>query len=302
MKPGYDLIGDIHGQFDLLAASLRALGYEKRGSAFRHPEGRQAVFVGDLVDRGPAQEDVLATVRSMIEAGSARAVMGNHEWNAIGYLNGWRLRNEKNTSQHRAFLDQIGCDSPKHKAWVDWLKTLPPFLELDGARVCHAWWSDADIARLRAVCRADGALTEDFLQASCIKGSEARGAMEAVLCGLETTLPDGVKFTCHSGKKRSEVRLRWWAPEADTYRKSAIVPDDDVHRIPDTPLPDHLRLPRPSVPTFVGHYWASGVPQVQNDKVAVLDFGAAAGGPLVAYRWDGETELSSHKLVAVGGR
>ena len=81
------------------------LGYrpDERGGAFRHPE-RQAIFVGDLIDRGPEQLRVLATVKAMVDAGSAQIVMGNHEFNAVAYAtehpvgSGCYLRphNEKN--------------------------------------------------------------------------------------------------------------------------------------------------------------------------------------------------------------
>lgn len=53
-------------------------------ACFRHPE-RQMIFVGDFIDRGPQQREVLRIARSMCDAGAARAVMGNHEFNAIGW-------------------------------------------------------------------------------------------------------------------------------------------------------------------------------------------------------------------------
>ena len=51
---GYDIIGDIHGHADKLEAMLRTLGYRRTAGAWRHPD-RQAIFVGDFVDRGPAR-------------------------------------------------------------------------------------------------------------------------------------------------------------------------------------------------------------------------------------------------------
>ena len=72
----YDIIGDIHGHADALKALLSDLGYRERDSAWRHPD-RQAIFVGDFIDRGPKQIETVATVRAMVDAGSAQAVMGN---------------------------------------------------------------------------------------------------------------------------------------------------------------------------------------------------------------------------------
>ncbi|MEG0186401.1 MAG: metallophosphoesterase, partial [Stenotrophomonas sp.] len=78
----HDIIGDIHGQAGKLKALLKHLGYRERMGAWRHPE-RSARFVGDLIDRGPGQLETLDIVRRMIDAGSAEAILGNHEFNAI---------------------------------------------------------------------------------------------------------------------------------------------------------------------------------------------------------------------------
>ena len=80
----YDIIGDIHGQAGKLEALLRTLGYRDTAGAWRHPE-RQAIFVGDFIDRGPAQVRSVHIVRRMVDAGAALAVMGNHELNAIAW-------------------------------------------------------------------------------------------------------------------------------------------------------------------------------------------------------------------------
>src|SRR3984885_11359032 len=81
---GYDLVGDIHGHADALHRLLCALDYAEVEGVFRHPE-RQMIFVGDFIDRGPQQREVLRIARSMCDSGAARAVMGNHEFNAIGW-------------------------------------------------------------------------------------------------------------------------------------------------------------------------------------------------------------------------
>ena len=80
----YDIIGDIHGRLDKLDALLRRLGYRERHGAWRHPD-RTAVFVGDLIDRGPHQVATVDRVRRMVDAGAALCVMGNHEFNAIAW-------------------------------------------------------------------------------------------------------------------------------------------------------------------------------------------------------------------------
>ena len=67
---GYDIIGDVHGCVDKLEGLLKRLGYEKRDRVYLHSE-RQAIFVGDLIDRGDQQIETLQLVRAMIEAKSA---------------------------------------------------------------------------------------------------------------------------------------------------------------------------------------------------------------------------------------
>lgn len=78
----YDIIGDVHGHDAALTGLLQKMGYREQDLVWRHPE-RTAIFVGDFIDRGPGQLETLRIVRSMVDAGSALAVMGNHEFNAI---------------------------------------------------------------------------------------------------------------------------------------------------------------------------------------------------------------------------
>jgi hypothetical protein len=264
-----------------------------------------AVFVGDLVDRGPGQVEVLEIVRRMEAAGSARVVMGNHELNAIGFATrsddgaGWlRAHSDRNVAQHRAFLDQVGWDSPRHREAIAWFRTLPVALDLGGIRVCHAWWDDARVAAATRAHDADAGLAEEFLRASFRRGEAAHEALDGLTKGLEVELPSGHAFDDHGGVRRTAVRVRWWDDTATTFRASALVPDEQRNRVPDVRLPDDVPIGNPSpVPVFVGHYWLSGVPGPQNENTAVLDYGAGLDGPLVAYRWDGEQELDAGRFV-----
>ena len=132
----FDIIGDIHGHAEALRALLKDMGYREHAGAWRHAD-RQAVFVGDLIDRGPGQVETVEIVRRMVDAGSATAVMGNHELNAIA----WYLPDPKNPSeflrphhspkygdknrrQHAAFLEEVE-GTQKHKEIIDWFLTCP---------------------------------------------------------------------------------------------------------------------------------------------------------------------------------
>src|SRR6266545_1172932 len=94
----FDIIGDVHGCGDELEQLLAQLGYqwserppERSGlfrRVYRHPEGRKAIFVGDLVDRGPRILDTYQLVRHMVEASSALCVPGNHEAKLVRKLRG----------------------------------------------------------------------------------------------------------------------------------------------------------------------------------------------------------------------
>jgi hypothetical protein len=80
----YDIIGDIHGYATQLHWLLRKLEYSEESGAYRHPD-RKVIFLGDFIDRGPEIRETLRVVRAMVDSGSALAVMGNHEFNALAY-------------------------------------------------------------------------------------------------------------------------------------------------------------------------------------------------------------------------
>src|SRR5215475_12787232 len=135
MNSMYDLIGDIHGHADELIHLLEKLGYRKTNGSYHHSE-RKVIFVGDFIDRGPKIRQVLETVRPMIDEGSALAVMGNHELNALAYHTEdkdspgeyLRRRSPKNEKQHRATLEQL--TAMELRFYLDWFRTLPMWLDL----------------------------------------------------------------------------------------------------------------------------------------------------------------------------
>jgi hypothetical protein len=304
----YDVIGDIHGQFGKLEKLLSQLGYTRKGKTWGSPGGeRQAVFVGDLIDRGPEQVACVDAVRRMIDAGHARCVMGNHEFNAIAYAtprtgcDGEYLRpNEgKNRKQHAQFLQQVGEGSALHRELVDWFRTLPPALDLGPIRVVHAWWNDEYVSAVldRLVGRP---LDDEFLQAACTRGSPEWQAMEGLTKGMEIPLPAGSSFRDKDEHERHEIRGRWWLDSARTYRDYAVVPADQRDRIPAHPLPVHVPLkPIQGTPVFVGHYSMEGTPSLEVSKFGCVDYSEADGRPLVGYRWQGESELDGAHFVAV---
>jgi Calcineurin-like phosphoesterase len=303
----FDVIGDLHGEAGKLVALLSRLGYSQSGGAWRH-SGRRAIFVGDLIDRGPQQLKTVSIVRAMVDAGSAQCILGNHEFNAIAWVtedpkgSGHFLRDHDkagNREQHQAFLDAVE-DSPLQKDITDWFRTLPLWLDLGGLRVVHACWHEDSMSVLRPVLGPQQTLTDDAVLWGSRSGNPVFEALEVVCKGPEVRLPDGVTFDDKGGKIRHEVRVRWWQDDLSTYRKAAIGPAGDMAMIPDLPLPASWRAhPYSGPPVLFGHYWFTGTPAVISPRFACLDFSVARGGPLVAYRWDGEAELSSDKMVWV---
>jgi protein phosphatase len=108
----FDIIGDIHGCYVELATLLVKLGYtlEETGAAVmcQHPEGRKAVFLGDLVDRGPQIAEVLRLVMSMVQSGHALCVPGNHETKLLRKLRG---KNVKLSHGLQETVDQLAATS-----------------------------------------------------------------------------------------------------------------------------------------------------------------------------------------------
>jgi hypothetical protein len=303
----FDVIGDIHGEFDKLTSLLGVLGYSESAGIRRHPQ-RTAVFVGDLIDRGPQQLETVGLVRKMVEAGAARCILGNHEFNAIAWVTpdpdrpGHFLRDHHkrgNRVQHEAFLDVVE-GTPRQKEITDWFRTLPLWLDLGGLRVVHACWHEESMGVLRPLLGRDQTLTDDAILLGSRNGHPVFEALEVVCKGPEVPLPEGVSFSDKGGKVRHEVRVRWWQEDLSTYRKAAIGPPGDMEMIPDVPLPEEWKgHPYSGPPVLFGHYWFTGTPSVISPRFACLDYSVAKGGPLVAYRWDGETELSSDKLAWV---
>ena len=107
----FDIIGDIHGCHTELVELLGILGYEvdADGTSGRHPSGRRALFLGDLVDRGPATPAVLRLVMGMVDEGSALCIPGNHEVKLLRALNGRKVTPSHGLAES---LEQLAAEPP----------------------------------------------------------------------------------------------------------------------------------------------------------------------------------------------
>jgi protein phosphatase len=132
----FDVIGDVHGCRDELILLLERLGYAVAGEpaaagapVYRHPAGRKAVFLGDLVDRGPDTPGVLRTVMAMVEAGTALCVPGNHDTKLMRKLRG---RNVQVTHGLAESLAQLEREPDAFRQEVaEWIDDLVSHYVLD---------------------------------------------------------------------------------------------------------------------------------------------------------------------------
>ncbi|GAA2871869.1 polynucleotide kinase-phosphatase [Streptosporangium fragile] len=141
----FDIIGDVHGCRAELEALLRVLGWriDPGGAGAVHPEGRTAVFVGDLVDRGPDSPGVLRLVMGMVEAGTALCVSGNHEQKLARALNGRKVKVAHGLQES---LDQLAAEPEEfRRAALAFMDGLISHYQLDGGRlvVAHAGLKEA---------------------------------------------------------------------------------------------------------------------------------------------------------------
>jgi len=143
----FDIVGDIHGCYDETVELLRKLGYQfdkveddgkNYGLSVQHPEGRQVIFLGDLVDRGPNSPAVLKLVMSMIQSKTAWCVPGNHDLKLQKKLNGKNVQIRHGLAET---LEQLEKERPEfHEEVREFLYSLISHYVFDDGKlvVAHA--------------------------------------------------------------------------------------------------------------------------------------------------------------------
>lgn len=303
----HDIIGDIHGHSTELLLLLGKLGYQYQNGAYRHPE-RQAVFLGDYIDRGPDSLKCLEIVRAMVENGSAVALMGNHEYNAICFRQedekGGHLRPHsiKNFLQHEATMRAFKGNESLYEEYIQWFRSLPMYYETEAFRAVHACWHPESLEVIKKQL-SDGKLDSELAVISSDPESSLYIAVENVLKGVEIALPQGQSFLDKDGNKRTQARAKWWGDRSlTTYKELGMALNANFPEEISIPAEIHQTIPfydSKDIPVFFGHYWLKGLPELSSSNACCLDFSVAKGGVLAAYRFDGERELSANKLVWV---
>ncbi len=244
----FDVIGDVHGCRAELETLLADLGYEVtrdeegRPAGARHPGGRRAVFLGDLVDRGPDTPSVLRLVMGMVAGGDALCVPGNHENKLLRALRG---RNVQVTHGLAESLAQLAAEPDGFRAEVEaFLDGLISHYVLDGGKlvVSHAGLTERfqgrASARVRSFClygETTGETDEFGLPVRYPWASDYRGKAMVLYGHTPVPAPEWVNGTlcldtgCVFGGRLTALRY----PE----RELVFVPAARVYYEPARPFP-----------------------------------------------------------------
>ncbi|CAI8045107.1 Bis(5'-nucleosyl)-tetraphosphatase PrpE [asymmetrical] [Geodia barretti] len=295
----FDIIGDVHGCYDELAILLERLGYQletpegadgETGFSATHPEGRKAVFVGDLVDRGPGVAKVLKLVMDMEAQGSALCVAGNHESKLSRKLRG---RNVQVSHGLAESLAQLELESPAFRQRVDqFLDGLISHYVLDdgGLVVAHAGmkteYQGRASARVRDFClygETTGETDEFGLPVRSNWAADYRGRAMVVYGHTPVVEPAWLNGTinvdtgCVFGGKLTALRY----PE----KELVSVPAARVYYEPAKPLVEAARLEDSSAP---------GEARAAN----LLDIDDVLGKRIVATRLRGNVTVREENAAA----
>ncbi len=239
----FDIIGDVHGCFAELASLLTELGYavDPAGRSARHPDGRKAVFVGDLVDRGPATPAVLRLVMGMTAEGSGLSVSGNHEAKLLRALRGRDVTTGHGLAES---LAQLAAEPPEFRQQAAaFMDGLLGHVVLDDGRlvVAHAGLPAAMHGRASAAVRSfalygdtTGETDEFGLPVRYPWAEDYRGRAMVVYGHTPVPVPEWVNATicldtgCVFGGRLTALRY----PE----RELVSVPAGDVYYEPARPL------------------------------------------------------------------
>lgn len=257
---GYDVVGDVHGMVATLREMVEQLGYREVDGRWSHPEARVLVSVGDLLDRGPDPLGCLELVSELVRDGCGHMVLGNHELNALHFLDGLREDNAKHRKQIATTLAQIEADPARWARLRTFIESQPLHLELDGGqlRIVHACWDVERIAELPTALGSDPQML-----AACSEGGALWSAVQTCLKGPERkSAPHYDK----EGTRRTRRRIAWW----ESYPEDAPLVCFGHYWFPNSGF-----VARDSEPAFLG----------AGRNAACLDWSVGLGGDLVALRY-----------------
>ena len=287
----FDIIGDVHGCCDELEALLRELGYtvDRVGENYNvtPPDGRKAIFLGDLVDRGPRIPDVLKLVMSMVAGGTAICVPGNHDVKLLRHLGGKEV---KLTHGLADSIQQFESESKEFKTSVrEFIDSLIGHFVLDDGKlvVAHAGLKESMQGRSSGAVRSfalfgetTGETDEFGLPIRYDWASEYRG--KAMVVYGHTPVPAtqwlnntiNIDTGCVFGGKLTALRY----------------PEKELVSVP--ALKTYYESPKPFLPKD-----ASSLSQ-QQELDDVLDIDDVIGKRIIATRLQGNITIREENAIA----
>jgi hypothetical protein len=264
--------------------------------------------VGDFINRGPEIRKTIRIIRAMVENGSALAILGNHEINAIIYhlkdKQGFSL--VKQPSKYFLSLyktiNEYSLNSTEWREHLKWMRSLPLYLDLGEIRVVHACWSD------NAVRVADSLYDEGKIKKKVFRkihrktDTEISKSVWLLTKGVNLKLPGDLKIISNKGISPRSIRTQWWDElEGKTFEQLSFESKFKLpeYTVPHEILPVTYPYPENAPIVFIGHYCRGKGPHILKSNVCCVDSCVTGTKRLLAYQWNGEKELILNNLVQV---
>lgn len=290
-----DFIGDIHGHYTKLTRLLEKLGYwfNPETKLYFHPQNRKIVVLGDFINVGMQNEEVLSFLLRMHQTGNAYIISGNHEYFlALLYH---KTLNNKSTFWYYLQRDYfplfIAFNNKKSKLeeYIQWICQLPLFLDFNKTKAVHAIWDENFYPFL-----SENNSVKKMIEFIAVH-PEHKENLNKIIMGIT------FKFKNEKSSKPVFFRYKWWENDKDIpvsqmfMHKSELFPkalESEINM-------EQFKIKFQQEPVFFGHFNLQGFPYLTSPTKCCLDFGGAKGGYLTSYRWDGEEILDAKKIVYV---
>lgn len=306
-KTGFDVIGDVHADALTLRKLLTELGYvENAAKGFYHPSGdRQALFVGDYINKGAQNLESISIVHKMMTSGAAIGLMGNNEFNHIYSHQMGDLAIVEGSS----FSEEVEAANTSMDVLVDQFKQLklyytPPTRDFIAV---HAQYKPSQFESMRGFVD-----NENRLRPNCYeKYSDSKHPLHETfmksagiaLFGTEVEVPNSLAYKSRSGEFNNKARLLWWESEHATLSSVLNKPANDVTdaqredyaamKSRDSHWSEHFEKPDRLV--FCGHIpRGEAVGYTSNDKVICLDTEEGIGA--YRYNMDDRGVVKPHRI------
>jgi hypothetical protein len=300
----FDIVGDVHGNADLLVVLLQKLNYlDNQENIIQNPEKRQLIFCGDLINRGKNTPRVLEIAKSLYDSNQVIVMPGNHEFFSLFYHFYGKEEFIKPFISKKAILffehtniQFLGKESEWEK-YMDWFMELPLFFENDELRVIHALWHDAYIDEIKQKFPVPtvGKIIKEIVDHQNL---DLLYKINILLRGKEIKFEKEERQSL--GLYYAKMRTKWWLPDGeyalDEYFMNVPPKSKELLK---TRFLKHQTKHHGNLPVFFGHYSMETKPYLISPQFCCLDFGIANSGPLIAYQFKGEGNLTAENMIVI---